>query len=306
MSFYFVVLFLMSHDLTTNFVTIADRSRRRSERAFLRSFFLLRVLAARRRAFFVLSQSVQLFYGISIMSNSSTRAWFNLEQQQQQASNKRHDRRHKCRLLAVIVAACTSFIILVALTLTHAEHFDPRYWYGGWSADDDDDDDENPIVRLRAEIHKLNASEIAARFGAIQPTMKTPPHQSKIDHVVVLYMENHAADHFLGCMDLPGFDSVKGHSFPKDPSDPSKGAVEVTCGTADYVCRSGPGYDTFAGKFPPQGGNPHVYPYSNQSDIWSASHGADRTGLTAIRMFSPEQVPIKHALAKSFGVFNKM
>ena len=24
----------------------------------------------------------------------------------------------------------------------------------------------------------------------------------------MLYMENHAADHFFGCMDLPGFDSI--------------------------------------------------------------------------------------------------
>ena len=65
-------------------------------------------------------------------------------------------------------------------------------------------------------------------------------------------MENHAADHFFGCMDLPGFDGIIGHTIPK----PGGGTVEVTCGKADYVCKLGPGYSTFDGKFPPIGGSP--------------------------------------------------
>ena len=109
----------------------------------------------------------------------------------------------------------------------------------------------------------------------------------------------------IGCMGLPGFDGVdKGHSLPRDPRDPSKGTFEVTCGTAHYKCSGGPGYDTFAGKFPPNG-NPHTYPYSPQDDKWSPLHGA-REGGTAVRMFSPEQIPVKAAVAKQFGVFNKL
>ena len=45
-----------------------------------------------------------------------------------------------------------------------------------------------------------------ARFGEIKPKRKAPPRQNKIDHLVVLYMENHASDNFFGCMDLPGYD----------------------------------------------------------------------------------------------------
>ena len=94
--------------------------------------------------------------------------------------------------------------------------------------------------------------------------------------------------------------------IPKVPGDPSKGYVDVTCGNSDYVCRSGPGYDTFAGKFDPTHGQPHIYPYSPQDDKWSASHGARATGETAVKMFSKEQLPIKGAIADHFGVFNKM
>ena len=223
-------------------------------------------------------------------STTSSRAWFNLEDSTKSTAKPR---RKLCfALIAVLATAVLCATLAAVMGGGAAEKLDPRYWYGGWSADDDDDDNDNPIVRLKAEIHKLNASEVAARFGKILPKVKTPSRQQKIDHVVVLYMENHAADHYFGCMGLKGFDSVVGHTFPKDPSNPSEGNVEITCGTANYVCRSGPGYDTFASKFGP-GGNPHIYPYSNQSDRYSALHGAAHSGLTAVRMFSPEQVPIK-------------
>ena len=34
-------------------------------------------------------------------------------------------------------------------------------------------------------------------------------------------------------------------------------------------------------------------------------HGASAGG-TAVTMFTPEQIPVKHAVAKEFGVFNKL
>lgn len=119
--------------------------------------------------------------------------------------------------------------------------------------------------------------------------------QDKIDHFVVLYMENHAASHFFGCMDLPGFDGIVGHKV---------GSVEMTCGTADYVCASAPSYDTWAGKFG-EDGNPNFYPYSKQDDAYSALHGIS-PGATSVRMYSPDQVPIKRAIAENFGIFNKL
>eukprot|EP00966_Prymnesium_polylepis_P047567 1101492-Prymnesium_polylepis.1 len=65
-------------------------------------------------------------------------------------------------------------------------------------------------------------------------------------------MENHPADHLFGCMNLPGFDGIPpgGHQIPKAPGLPL-GSINVSCGTADYVCAHGPTYDKFSSKFSP-------------------------------------------------------
>jgi len=163
----------------------------------------------------------------------------------------------------------------------------------------------NPTLEeLKADVLRFLPKETAAKVSSILPLSSPPPRQKKIDHVVVLYMENHAADHFFGCMNLPGFDGLHNHTIPKDPDDPSKGEIHVTCGAAPYVCTNGPGYDTWAGKFS-KSGNPHQYPYSEQSDKYSGLHGASEGG-TAVTMFAPEQIPIKASIAQNFGVFNKL
>ena len=207
----------------------------------------------------------------------------------------------RCLLLAVAMALIVA-LGLVATLQRDAELFDDDYLPGGWSVDEDDDDQNTPINRLKAELHALTAEQARQRFGEITARGPAPPRQSKIDNFVVLYMENHASDHFFGCMDLPGYDGIRGHRIPK----PDGTFVEVTCGHSDYVCKSGPSYDTFQGKFDPVHGQPHLYPYSPQSDDFSASHGVSATGQTAVAMFGPEQVPVKKAIAENFGVFNKM
>lgn len=146
--------------------------------------------------------------------------------------------------------------------------------------------------------------EAAARLQTVETRTSPPPRQQKIDHFVVLYMENHAADTLFGCMNLPGFDGIRGHCVPKDPNDLSRGCINITCGDAPYVCTAGPSYDTYVSKFAPDG-QPDKYPYSLQDDKYSALHGLSE-GATAVRMFSREEVPIKAALAENFGVFNKM
>ena len=180
------------------------------------------------------------------------------------------------------------------------------FWPFPTTAEDDDDalEREDGFEALNHELMQLTPEESQRRFGTRKPRLPTPPRQSKIDQFVVLFMENHAADNFFGCMDLPGFDGSKGHSLPRDPSKPWKGNFSISCGDAPYVCSGGPGYDTYAGKFG-KDGSPHTYPYPAQSDRNSALHGASEGG-TATRMYSPKQVPIKSAIARHFGVFNKL
>jgi len=153
-----------------------------------------------------------------------------------------------------------------------------------------------------------------------------PPHQRKIEHFIVLLKENRAFDHIAGCMDLPGADSgatmKRNRSLPVDPKDPSKGFINVTCGSAKYVCNPGPGSSCWSQKFA-KGAQVSTYPYSAQSDANSVLNGGRGT---AVQMFSPAQVrdrrlpllplipllipvflqlPVKTAMAHSFGTFNK-
>lgn len=93
-----------------------------------------------------------------------------------------------------------------------------------------------------------------------------------------------------------------GHTIPVDPDDPTKGNITQKCGTSEYVCSSGPGYNLFSPKFKP-GSNSHTYPYDPQSDTFSGLNGAAGYASTS---YSAEQLPIKSTLAKEFGVFNKM
>jgi phospholipase C len=128
---------------------------------------------------------------------------------------------------------------------------------------------------------------------------------AKINHFVVLMMENRPPDHTFGCMNLPGFSSTPdGTPIYHDPLDPSQGNVTFTCGSAPYACPSGPSYDMFAGKTQPSVGNPAEYPYSQQSDQWAYKRGAKDQ---AIKAFGPQgnEVPIKKAFAEHFAVFNK-
>ena len=181
------------------------------------------------------------------------------------------------------------------------------------------------ISELRDKLHTMTAEEAAEAFARVAKKHrlhKPPPRQTKIDHFVVLYQENRAADHLLGCANgnREGFDGIPtgGRQLNKVPFDPSGGQVNVTRGTAPYVCggadaeaearaegRGGgqqPLYSTFSGHFK-KGTNAEKFPYANQSDEYSYQNGA--TG-GSIQMFSAEQVPIKTAISEHFGVHNRL
>jgi phospholipase C len=160
------------------------------------------------------------------------------------------------------------------------------------------------IEQLRDTIHSLPAAEQARRFATLQRRVDPPPRQKKIDHFVVLYMENQAMLRTLGCMDLPGMDGLpkEGMRLPVDPKNASKGMVNITCGTGEYVCKSGPGF-SFLNAFFEKGADASKYPYPPQKLENAALNGAHGN---AVQMFSAEQLPIKAEIAQNFGVFNKM
>ncbi|KAJ8613898.1 hypothetical protein CTAYLR_008686 [Chrysophaeum taylorii] len=150
------------------------------------------------------------------------------------------------------------------------------------------------VERLRAGIHEMGFEEAEALFAALgSPAPKESYPQSKIEHFVVLYHENHAFDHIFGCLDLPGIDGV------------SNGTVNATCGTSEYVCDHGPSFSLFAGKFYDGSESQcRSYPYDPQSDEYSVRNLGDSN--TTTQMYSPEQLPVKTAIAENFGVFNRL
>jgi phospholipase C len=160
------------------------------------------------------------------------------------------------------------------------------------------------IEQLKDTIHTLPAPEAARRFAALRRRTAPPPRQDKIDHFVVLMMENQAALRHFGCMDLPGFDGIPegGLVLPVDPANESAGTFTVSCGTGEYVCAHSPKFSFMDGFFG-RDVNASFFPYPTQSLQNAGLHGANST---AAQMFSAEQLPIKAAVAKSFGVFNKL
>ena len=95
---------------------------------------------------------------------------------------------------------------------------------------------------LKRSLEGLSLAQARVFFAEHAP-LHTAGRSSKVDHFVVLYMENHAASHFFGCMGLPGFDGVINHTIPVDARDPSKGRLAVECGASPNVCAGSPGYD---------------------------------------------------------------
>ena len=181
---------------------------------------------------------------------------------------------------------------------------------------DDDHDSERHRAAIEAAIFRMTSEEAIAAFGEIKPQFPTPRRQDKVDHFVVLYMENHSADHLFGCMGLKDpqtgdtFDGIPpgGHKVPILGSS-ILGSVNISCGTANYVCKNGPTYDKFASKFSALDTllKPYKYPYAKQDDKYSYIHGLEAgSKASAARMFGPAQIPVKAALARSFGVFNKL
>lgn len=153
------------------------------------------------------------------------------------------------------------------------------------------------------------AAALAIAVALLPPLLAsgTAPPPPKVEHFVVLFMENRPFDHIFGCAtaELKGIDGLTGREFNwRDPNDHSKGRVYATCGDAPYVCEhdndhSFPGttVDIFG---PNRTDGAHApYPPPTMGGF------ANRSGEQTMRAFKPEQLPIKLALAREFAVFDR-
>ena len=172
---------------------------------------------------------------------------------------------------------------------------------------------------LKRELHTLSPADADRRFAQVEPLSSPPPRQDRIDHVVVLFMENRAFDHILGCLvgDKPGADGVPpgGLIIPKDPknascctapicamnqSDPGcvaccgSGYTNATCGKGQLVCTSGGGFSIFGGHID---GELSTWPYGKQG----VGYGVP----SSVSSFNQTQLPVKKAVVDEFSVMNR-
>lgn len=132
----------------------------------------------------------------------------------------------------------------------------------------------------------------------------------KVEHVVLLLMENRAFDHVFGfaTSDLPGIDGLDGtESNPVDPSDPSKGSVSVSDANATYACTDGPSqaFPVTCGDYFGPGATDCAgpnFPEEQPRNGWVAQAS---TKAAPMAPFQPEQLPVKMALAKEFAVMDR-
>eukprot|EP01048_Picozoa_sp_COSAG05_P023994 COSAG05_NODE_5443_length_1173_cov_1.249534_1_plen_295_part_01 len=140
-----------------------------------------------------------------------------------------------------------------------------------------------------------------------------PPRQQKIDHVVVLMLENRAFDHLLGCMaaDKPGVDGIPASgrvlTNGRHHHGGASAVVNLSCGTAEYVCKGAHwSYDQIWKPKVAPGSDPSRFPYNAtgaQSDAWAVANG----GMSSEggRLFNGSQLPVKRAILEEFGLFNR-
>ena len=130
------------------------------------------------------------------------------------------------------------------------------------------------------------------------------PHP-RIKHVVVLYEENRAFDHFFGHQKALKVDGLKGdESNPIDPAHPAKGHVKDFDG-APYVAKEQPrhAYDMYQNKFDIVDGVPKMDGFVKvERSVHPFSHS---TADAVMQGFSDGALPVSTALAAEFAVFDR-
>ena len=139
-------------------------------------------------------------------------------------------------------------------------------------------------------------------FAALSTTVTAHP---RIKHIVVLYEENRAFDHFFGWQTALDVDRLVGNETnPVDLDDPSKGNVTVFPG-APYVAKEQPrhGYSAYQTKFDIVNGSARMDGFVTCER--SVPKTSPKTADAVMQGFADGALPVSTALAAEFAVFDR-
>ena len=137
-----------------------------------------------------------------------------------------------------------------------------------------------------------------------------PFNDARIEHLVVLMLENRSFDHMLGFCNIPGMDGLTGNEFNPDPTNPAGPPIKVS-NDAKYIgdFDPDPGHELFdvnvqifsnkdatPGLAPPMTG--FVQSYLQVS-------GKIERAKNAMKCFSPQRVPVLSTLARQYTVCDR-
>jgi phospholipase C len=130
--------------------------------------------------------------------------------------------------------------------------------------------------------------------------------ESKIQHLIVLMLENRSFDHLLGYMEYPAdvpFEGLHGreNSWPNPLPD---GGSALPGKEAPYEIGAGPGHSHQAVLAQLLGSNAGERPYRITCAGYAADYETNNPGqgVLALQCFTPERLPVLASLAKAYAV----
>lgn len=130
--------------------------------------------------------------------------------------------------------------------------------------------------------------------------------ETKVNHVIVLMMENRSFDHMLGYLDYPpgaSFEGVKGRE--KQMGNLLADGKTVNPGPgASYLIDPGPDHSHDSVMRQLLGTNPRSFPYQLTNNGFAMDYERLKPGdgARALECFTPDELPILATLAKEFAV----
>ena len=129
---------------------------------------------------------------------------------------------------------------------------------------------------------------------------------SKIQHLIVLMMENRAFDHMLGYLEYPAgvkFEGLAGKE-KSYPNSYEKGQVVYPKAEANYAIHPGPNHTHPSVMTQLLESNPREFPYKVTNCGFAADYATIAPGHPedALKCFKPEHLPVLSTLAKNFAV----